>query len=91
MFLVGYLASFTLLNNQIGQLDCLLSFAIAAVSAPRSYIRPKMFEEGHGILELRELRHPCLELQEDVIYVANDAVFSKGMRHDKFPFNLVLN
>lgn len=78
IFLVGYLGSFTLLNNQIAQLDCLLSFAVAAVSAPRSYIRPQIFDEGHGLLELRELRHPCLELQEDVIYVANDAIFKKG-------------
>lgn len=77
--IVGYIASFTLLNNQIAQLDCLLSFAIAAESAPRPYVRPQMFAEGFGTLELRELRHPCLELQEDVIYVANDAVFKKGV------------
>lgn len=89
--LVGYLASFTLLNNQIAQLDCLLSFATAAITAPRSYIRPEMFDEGHGVLELRELRHPCLELQEDVIYVANDVIFCKGILHNMvLKYNLLM-
>lgn len=76
--LVGYLGPLTCLNNQMAQLDCLLSFAVAAISAPISYTRPKMFSEGHGILELKQLRHPCLELQEDVTFIPNDCYFKKG-------------
>lgn len=74
---IGYTEPWTMLNNQIAQLDCFLSFAIAAVSAPEPYIRPKMFPEGEGRLKLTQLRHPCLELQEDVNFIANDVVFQK--------------
>lgn len=74
---VGYVEPWTMLNNQIAQLDCFLSFSIAAVSAPEPYVRPKMFPEGEGRLKLMQLRHPCLELQEDVNFIANDAVFQK--------------
>lgn len=62
----------------MAQLDCLLSFAVAAISAPICYTRPNMFPEGHGILELKQLRHPCLELQEDVTFIPNDCYFKKG-------------
>lgn len=74
---LGYLGPLTCLNNEIAQLDCLVSFAIAAVTAPESYIRPKMHPEGHGLLKLEGVRHPCLELQEDVTYIANNAIFDK--------------
>ncbi|XP_055591799.1 DNA mismatch repair protein spellchecker 1 isoform X2 [Uranotaenia lowii] len=74
---VGYVEPWTMLNNQIAQLDCFLSFAVAAASAPEPYIRPNMHPEGAGQLNLKQLRHPCLELQEDVNFIANDAVFTK--------------
>lgn len=74
---LGYLGTFTRLNNYIAQLDCLLSFSIAAVSAPVPYCKPKMVANKPRILNLRELRHPCLELQEDVTYIANDVEFKQ--------------
>lgn len=60
-------------------MDCLLAFAVAAVSAPIPYVRPNMYAQGTGLLQLKDLRHPCLELQEDVQYIANDVDFKKGM------------
>lgn len=75
---VGYLGPLSNLNNHLAQLDCLLSFAVAAISSPNCYTRPKMFPEGSGILELKQLRHPCLELQEDVTFIPNDCYFKKG-------------
>ncbi|XP_055634998.1 DNA mismatch repair protein spellchecker 1 [Toxorhynchites rutilus septentrionalis] len=74
---IGYIEPWTILNNQIAQLDCFLSFAIAAVNAPEPYVRPKMFNEGEGRLKLTQLRHPCIELQEDVNFIPNDAVLLK--------------
>lgn len=68
----------TILNNELAQLDCLLAFAVAAVSAPIPYVRPHMYAQGTGILQLNDLRHPCLELQEDVQYIANGVNFKKG-------------
>lgn len=76
---IGYVEPWTMLNNQIAQLDCFVSFAIAAVSAPEPYVRPKIFPQGEGRLKLNQLRHPCLELQEDVNFIANDADFEKDL------------
>ena len=36
------------------------------------------FFSGSGKLDLTEARHPCLEMQDDVAYIPNDAVFEKG-------------
>lgn len=74
---LGYLPALSLLNNNMAQLDCLVSFAVAAATAPVSYVRPIMVAEGKRVLDLKGLRHPCLELQEDVTYIANDAVFDE--------------
>lgn len=75
---LGYLPALTTLNNIIAQLDCLISFAVAAESAPVPYVRPEMVSDGVRVLQLKGLRHPCLELQEDVTYIANDAEFKAG-------------
>ena len=34
--------------------------------------------KGEGILILDGLRHCCLEVQDNISYIANDARFSKG-------------
>lgn len=74
---LGYLGSFTRLNSYIAQLDCLLSFAIAAVSAPMQYVKPTMSGESPRTLNLKGMRHPCLELQEDITFIANNAEFKQ--------------
>uniref|UniRef100_A0A182JMG9 DNA mismatch repair proteins mutS family domain-containing protein n=1 Tax=Anopheles atroparvus TaxID=41427 RepID=A0A182JMG9_ANOAO len=73
----GYVEPWTMLNNQIAQLDCLVSFAVSAVSAPIPYVRPTMHRDGPNVLKLSQIRHPCLELQEDVNFIANDAMFDE--------------
>lgn len=75
---LGYLGSFTRLNNYIAQIDCFLSFAIAAASAPVAYVKPKMISTEPRVLKLQGLRHPCLELQDEVTYIANDVSFQNG-------------
>ncbi|XP_050084403.1 DNA mismatch repair protein spellchecker 1 [Anopheles aquasalis] len=73
---IGYAEPWSILNNQIAQLDCLVGFAVAAVSAPLPYVRPKMHHQGSPtVLKLTQIRHPCLELQEDVNFIPNDAIF----------------
>lgn len=74
---VGYLGSFTRLNNSIAELDCLLSFAVAAASAPAPYVKPKMSDESPRVLNLQGMRHPCLELQEDIEFIANNVAFKE--------------
>ncbi|KAM7353840.1 DNA mismatch repair protein spel1 [Cochliomyia hominivorax] len=74
---VGYAAPLTSLNNEFAQLDCLVSFAMAAQAAPTPYVRPKILPEGSGELVLKDVRHPCLELQEHVTFIANSVEFKK--------------
>lgn len=74
---LGYMGSFTRLNTNLAELDCLLSFAIAAVSAPTQYVKPKMSDQSPRTLKLTGMRHPCLELQEDITFIANDVAFKE--------------
>lgn len=50
----------------------LISLAASAVNAPIPYVKPTIFERGAGSIKLEEARHPCLEVQEGVNFIAND-------------------
>lgn len=54
------------------------SFAHVACSAPTAYTKPKVLEKGGGNLKFLEARHPCLEVQDDLIFMANDIHMEKG-------------
>lgn len=66
------------LNQVLSHLDVLSSFAVCAVSAPVPYVRPTILEKGSGKMELLQVRHPCMELQDGVNFIPNDAVFENG-------------
>lgn len=70
----------TLLNlsRTLAQLDVLTSFAMLAASSLRPYVRPKLLPLGTGLLNLKQMRHPCVELQDSVSYIPNDAYFEQG-------------
>ena len=50
-----------------------------ATNAPTAYTKPRVFEKGEGNLKFMESRHPCLEVQDDIIFMANDIVMEKGI------------
>ena len=58
--------------NQIGRLDCLLSFA--TVARENNYIRPVIADDD--VLEIRQGRHPVIEKQLPIgeKYIANDVM-----------------
>ncbi|KRX44120.1 DNA mismatch repair protein Msh2 [Trichinella murrelli] len=66
------------LAQVVGHLDVMVSFAVASVNAPVQYVRPKILQPGSGILNLTQARHPCLEMQPDVSFIANDLKLAKG-------------
>jgi len=65
-------------NEVLAQLDVLLSLAQVAVQAPTPYVRPTLHPKGHGEIILREARHPCMEVQDDVSFIANNVSIVKG-------------
>lgn len=77
----GYVDSFSTLNNVIAELDCFISFAVVAVTAPIPYVRPQITEsspkEGRQIV-LKDLRHPFIELQDDMNFIPNDVEFKEN-------------
>lgn len=73
------------MNYVMAQLDVIVALAIAAATAPIPYIRPKLHKEGSGYLNLKQIRHPCLELQDGVSYTPNDAEYIK----DKSEFHII--
>lgn len=75
----GYKIPFAALNSIVAQIDTLASFATAAIAAPIPYIRPKILPEGSGRLVLKQVRHPCIEMQEDVNFIANDIDFEQNV------------
>ncbi|KAL0830581.1 hypothetical protein ABMA28_002731 [Loxostege sticticalis] len=73
----GYSECLFCLSHILARLDVLVAFAVAASTAPYPYCRP-VFTESLDQLVLKDVRHPCLEVQEGVSYIPNDVVFKRG-------------
>ncbi|KFX99088.1 hypothetical protein V490_01957 [Pseudogymnoascus sp. VKM F-3557] len=73
---VGVAASYCpvieLLAGVLAHLDVIVSFAHVSVHAPTAYTKPKMHERGTGNTVLKEARHPCMEMQDDIQFITND-------------------
>ena len=74
----GYSDPMINLNHTLALLDCVSSFANAAVNAPIPFVRPKILPKGSGIIKLTGSRHPCVEGNEEVVFISNDVHLEKG-------------
>ncbi|KAJ1959900.1 MSH2 protein [Dipsacomyces acuminosporus] len=66
----SYCPVFERLNKTSAHLDVILSFAEASATAPIPYTRPTI--KPAGDVKLVAARHPCLEVQDGVNFIAND-------------------
>ncbi|CCF57127.1 hypothetical protein KAFR_0C01330 [Kazachstania africana CBS 2517] len=67
------------LSLVLANLDVLSSFAHTSSYAPIPYVRPKMY--GFGSTRKTKLlgsRHPVLEMQDELTFIANDVVLENG-------------
>jgi DNA mismatch repair protein MSH2 len=76
----GYCEPLQSLNDIIAHLDVIVSFAHVASNAPIPYVRPRVLDKGSGFIEMIAARHPCLEVQDNVSFIPNDATFKQGER-----------
>ena len=79
---VGVAASYCPVLEQLAgvlaHLDVIVSFAHCSVHAPTSYVRPTIHPRGQGNTILKDARHPCMEMQDDIQFIPNDVNFQRG-------------
>ena len=61
---------FLQLDLLVTQIDCLVSLATVAISAPIPYVRPELNDTG--TLDMKQVRHPILESINDLNFIPND-------------------
>jgi len=66
------------MGDVLARLDVLASFSEVAATAPKPYVRPVLHEEGAGVMILDQVRHPCLEVQDGMSFIANNVYFKQG-------------
>jgi len=80
--MIGIAAGYADIMNHLGmlvsKLDVIVSLSLAAVSAPTPYVKPVVLPPSERKLVFTELRHPIVELQENVSYIANDVEFNEA-------------
>lgn len=74
----SYCPIFEKLAGVLAHLDVIVSFAHVSIHAPTSYVRPKMHPRGEGNTILKETRHPCMEMQDDIQFITNDVSLVRG-------------
>ncbi|RIA91734.1 muts domain V-domain-containing protein, partial [Glomus cerebriforme] len=75
----SYCPAFETLNGLMAHLDVVVSYAHVAVHAPIPYVRPKMYNKEGNVI-LKNARHPCIEVQDDISFIPNDVSLIRGQK-----------
>ncbi|TIB04831.1 hypothetical protein E3P92_00067 [Wallemia ichthyophaga] len=65
------------LDNVLAHLDVLMNFAFVADNSANPLVKPEVREKGTSDMLLTEARHPCLEVQDGVDFIANDVMLKR--------------
>ncbi|EOR04124.1 DNA mismatch repair protein msh-2 [Wallemia ichthyophaga EXF-994] len=65
------------LDNVLAHLDVLMNFAFVADNSASPLVKPEVREKGTSDMLLTEARHPCLEVQDGVDFIANDVMLKR--------------
>jgi len=76
----GYSDPLHHLGSVISRLDVIISLAIAAISAPSTFSRPKVVATEERLLNVSQLRHPIVELQDNVAFIPNNVDLRQSSR-----------
>ncbi|XP_033210960.1 DNA mismatch repair protein Msh2 [Belonocnema kinseyi] len=77
----GYSETVKSIGTVIANLDVFTSFAGVALNSQKAFVRPEILPSDAGILNLVQVRHPLLEIQEGVDFIANDVSLKRGESH----------
>ncbi|OXG96130.1 DNA mismatch repair protein MSH2 [Cryptococcus neoformans A2-102-5] len=74
----SYTPVLEMLDNLIAAVDVIVSMAHVSSEAPIPYVKPILTEKGTGDVVVLGARHPCLEVQDDIVFIPNDHEMRKG-------------
>lgn len=75
----SYCSPLEKLNVVLAHLDVIVSFAHVSDSAPMPYVKPEISDKGtNSDVDLRDARHPCLEVMDDINFIPNDTEMVRG-------------
>ena len=60
------------------RLDVLDSFSEMAATASKTYVCTVLLDEVAGMMMLEQVRHPCLEVLDGMLFFANNIPFKQG-------------
>ncbi|TIC31850.1 DNA mismatch repair protein [Wallemia mellicola] len=65
------------LDNVLAHVDVLMDFAYVSDKSANPFVKPEVLEKGTSDMTLSEARHPCLEVQDGVDFIANDVTLKR--------------
>ena len=74
----GYVEALETASAFITDLDVFVSLAQVFSTTRSEYVFPQITPMGEGGIELRDARHPSVELQDEVTFIPNDCVLSRS-------------